>query len=380
MHGTSRYTVAPGIVLRLRIVFLSVAVILAGAMLLGQGQIRQLDRSVAWLTVNSITAFIEATETERGLKNLLLLLQSVDSARHTEDLAILSERVKAQLQMLRAGKAERLVKAPLLSQTRQMIAALDEIEAGTESILSAKSAILRHTENIARLNTVLITANDLTRAFLENLTYETSSSQDLFREQIPKEALVSPILVEQSFTKRLLEANAITAISLDLEAAIGTARGLGNVNDQSELTKLEASLRQKLRSITVLLGQLKDSPFRIGLATEIIKLRDLILEEDGLVNEVERLLESQEILEASILTQIRPIGQISELSGHLTENALKQVVHSQSTLSITTERMITILSLWNAPSEVVHPLGYDYPVFRRTRVWLESERSPKISC
>jgi 3-methyl-2-oxobutanoate hydroxymethyltransferase len=38
------------------------------------------------------------------------------------------------------------------------------------------------------------------------------------------------------------------------------------------------------------------------------------------------------------------------------------------------------LSPWNAPSEVVHPLGYDYPVFRRTRGWLGSERSPRTSC
>ena len=35
---------------------------------------------------------------------------------------------------------------------------------------------------------------------------------------------------------------------------------------------------------------------------------------------------------------------------------------------------------WNAPSEVVHPLGYAYPVFRRTTGWLASERSPKTSC
>lgn len=35
---------------------------------------------------------------------------------------------------------------------------------------------------------------------------------------------------------------------------------------------------------------------------------------------------------------------------------------------------------WNAPTEVVHLLGYDYPVFRRTKRWLESERSPRISC
>jgi hypothetical protein len=35
---------------------------------------------------------------------------------------------------------------------------------------------------------------------------------------------------------------------------------------------------------------------------------------------------------------------------------------------------------WNAPTEVVRLLGYDYPVFRRTEQWLESERNPKISC
>jgi dimethylamine/trimethylamine dehydrogenase len=42
--------------------------------------------------------------------------------------------------------------------------------------------------------------------------------------------------------------------------------------------------------------------------------------------------------------------------------------------------MMAELPHWNAPSEVVHPLGYDYPVFRRTRGWLGSERSPRTSC
>ena len=32
---------------------------------------------------------------------------------------------------------------------------------------------------------------------------------------------------------------------------------------------------------------------------------------------------------------------------------------------------------WSAPTEVVHPLGYDDPTFWRTRRWLESERSRK---
>ena len=35
---------------------------------------------------------------------------------------------------------------------------------------------------------------------------------------------------------------------------------------------------------------------------------------------------------------------------------------------------------WNAPSEVVRPLGYDCPTFRRTKRWLESERNQKILC
>jgi hypothetical protein len=35
---------------------------------------------------------------------------------------------------------------------------------------------------------------------------------------------------------------------------------------------------------------------------------------------------------------------------------------------------------WNAPTEVVHQLGYDCPVFRRTKRWLGNEKSRKISC
>ncbi len=35
---------------------------------------------------------------------------------------------------------------------------------------------------------------------------------------------------------------------------------------------------------------------------------------------------------------------------------------------------------WSAPTEVVHQLGYIYPVFRRTKRWLEGETNPKRSC
>jgi hypothetical protein len=37
-------------------------------------------------------------------------------------------------------------------------------------------------------------------------------------------------------------------------------------------------------------------------------------------------------------------------------------------------------TIWNAPTEVVHQLGYDYPVFRRTKRWQANEKSPKILC
>jgi hypothetical protein len=37
-------------------------------------------------------------------------------------------------------------------------------------------------------------------------------------------------------------------------------------------------------------------------------------------------------------------------------------------------------SRWNAATEVVPQLGYDCPVFRRTKQWLENETSRKISC
>jgi hypothetical protein len=51
----------------------------------------------------------------------------------------------------------------------------------------------------------------------------------------------------------------------------------------------------------------------------------------------------------------------------------------QSTCPIIGERPL-ILVWWNARTEVVHLLGYDYPVFKRTKRRLESERNPGISC
>ena len=47
---------------------------------------------------------------------------------------------------------------------------------------------------------------------------------------------------------------------------------------------------------------------------------------------------------------------------------------------IAAERTCNYVIKWNAPSEVVRPLGYDCPTFRRTKRWLESERNQKILC
>jgi signal transduction histidine kinase len=345
MHGTSHFSVAHGIVLRLRIVFLSVAAILAGALLLGQGQIRQLDRSVAWLTEDSINAVLEATTTERGVKNLLLLLQSIDGIQHPGGLDVLTHRIRNQLAMLRADKRDRQVTTPLLAQTHQMIVALDEIEARLAKILGAKSDILQHEETITRLNTKLMASNENTRTILEDLIYGASSSQAFQATPIPDDALVSPQLKEQSVTKRLLQANAIMAFFLGHEAIIATTRSLENVKEKNDLVRADALLRLKFREITVLLGQFEGSAFRIALAKEILKLRELILEDGGFVSEFDKLLNGQRVLEASIITQIQPIEKITELSKQLTETARILVSKSKEILTITTEKMIWVLSV-----------------------------------
>ncbi len=62
--------------------------------------------------------------------------------------------------------------------------------------------------------------------------------------------------------------------------------------------------------------------------------------------------------------------------------ALRRVRRSRQLVISVVESFaeLWLISRWNAPSEVVHPLGYVYPDFRRTEGCLENERSPKISC
>jgi hypothetical protein len=38
------------------------------------------------------------------------------------------------------------------------------------------------------------------------------------------------------------------------------------------------------------------------------------------------------------------------------------------------------MTLWNAPTEAVHRLGHDCPIFISTQLWLDNERSQKVLC
>jgi len=345
MQEVGYFPIAQRIVPRLRIVFLAVSAILCAAVLVGITQLRALNQSVEHLTATSISTFVQTEDTERSLKQLLLLLQSIGSARSQFELIRLVEDVEQQLGNL-SDEASLLAANVLFpNSAKHMTEAIDEIGAGTAKILEAKRAIFLREANLMTLDSDLNASLDASRRILENMTYEASVLSGLEFQEVRDGPDVSIDQIEQRYNQNLRRAISITSISLELEAVVSTALNLHHVNDKSELSAAETMLRFKMRSVTVLISQLPKSVERTALAKEVVNIRNVLFEDSGVVHDVEMLLERRRDLDAHIIGQIAPIDKISMLSSELTAEARNQVEQSRHDLTKTTDKMTMILVL-----------------------------------
>ncbi|WP_295535379.1 ATP-binding protein [uncultured Thioclava sp.] len=345
MSGQKSFQIAPGIVLRLRIVFLMISIVLFGALGVGFFQVQSLNRSVDLLTLSSIPVFVRAEETERSLKNLLLLLQKIESADQLSELNPLSERLTVRLSILHANTQEFSDGGPSEDVVEKLTEALNKIYLGSAEILETKTSIILHEELLKQRIEKLAVLRKTMRTLLEDLSYETASATNRNYQVDQPDGVVGPNMNEQNFNQELVLAYAIAAITLKFESIIDAALGLSNISDAGELERAEHTLRFKMRGIVVLIGQLQESATRTGMAGEVVKMRDHLFGDTGVVKEVEELLARRAALDVQKVEQFVPAETISVLSNQLTAVAQGQIDAARQNLTAVTERMIVILAI-----------------------------------
>lgn len=339
-----RSFLATGIVPRLRIVFLAIGLALVSAMLVGFTQIKSLNQSVNDLTVSSVSVFVKTEETERRLKNLLLVLGRVESANHLSQLAPLEHRVHSEMSRIRSDTTHLAQSEASQEMIQKMSQALDEIEAGASKILAAKEAMLVRDTNLAALVSALGVSREVTRTILEGMSYEAAAATDREFETRRNGNQLAFGQIEMLYHRNLILANTITELALGLESVIDTAVGLRNALSLDEIGQLEDTLRFKIRNIALQGGQLPDSAERAELATEVSKIRGLLFDETGIVNQVAELRRQGDVLETYSTKQHGPIEYVSTVSNQLTQAARDNLEQARRKLEHTTGRMTLTLA------------------------------------
>lgn len=336
-------TFAPGIVLRLRIVFFAMSVALVCVMLVTFGQMRFLNASIEELTETSFSTFVTTEETERTLKSLLLLLHRVDGVQTLDDLAPLGILAEEQLDIL-GDRTRDMAETHTPGETVfAMQKALTEIDIGTRSILKIQKGIMGHEANIAVLTGALEQSGVEARTYFEEMSYAAAL---VAQNKTANVNIDSPKQLEafvQDYNESLALANTVTTMSLEVEAVIDAVIGLQSFVEIRDLSIPYNNLRHKMRNIAVLTGQLADNETRTNLARVILEMRAILFGDDGVVAEVSQLHSLRDALAQAKQAQFAPIERISGISAEMLAAARAEIDASRQRLEHATQRVITIL-------------------------------------
>jgi len=338
-------SVAPGIVARLRAVFIAISVILLISTVFGLAQLRDFNRSVDKLAVSSVTVFVRTEETERALKKLLLLLQHIDLIEGNVALATLSQKVHTQLVALRTDTAELTNFGLSGAAADRLQTSLDRIEMNAEKMLDAKSTVLQQELALKGALATLETLRSKTRILVETLSHDAAQSNKTVFNTGQTAGKDTYEVLEQRYHQGLLSATSITAIALETEAIIDLALGLTNNITIDDLDALEDSLRFKMRGVVAQISQLGPSQARSDLAIAFVEMRRLLFDPGQIFESIADLEMQRAALDRFIYDQLIPIDELSNLSADLTETARAQIDVSRQDLTQTTFQMIILLVL-----------------------------------
>ncbi len=337
--------ISTGIVPRLRLTFIVVSGILIAQLFIGIALSRSLNRSIDDLTRSAFSTFLITEESERELKNLLLLLQQIDTVKTEQNLPALKTQLDQKLADIRTIVAKIADADVDAEMSTQMSTALQTIEKSASNVALAKRASLSHAVKIQNSSQQLETTARKIRLILDSLAFEaTKDTENAIRTVAEQSSKPSPLLYE-NINKSHALSNTLTTITLQIEAILVKANSFKNLSSLDALDQKEQELRFDLRGVIVLTSQLKQNPQRLELVGALSTLRKLIIANDGLVLEVFANTKQLLNLNQLLVAQNEPMTLISSLSQQLNQQATNRVLKSRNELNVATRNLIIIAAL-----------------------------------
>ena len=341
-----------GIVPRLRFTFFVIAAVLCAQMFIGVWQLRTLNAAVADLTDRAVGTLVLTEASERDLKNVLLLLQRVNTATSSETLDTLQVELVETLQDLHVDIAEMESLVSPDYDVQAMKTAVNRIEQGAAQVTQAQMASARHDQNINRFAAYLDTIHVSTRVILETLSFEAIKRGDETFDRYTNTRQIATPQLYAEISDSLALANTLTSLTLKINATFEKASTLGRLTDSAILQTHRQELQVEMRDLVVLMGQLPDSPTRLELARILQALRSLLFEPKGLIQEVMQRSDQQTNLSMVLRNQNQPIDTISKLLEDLNHRAKSRVATATGDLDTATQSLVLIVTFTTIASLV----------------------------
>ena len=309
---------APSIVSRLRLTFAAITIALVTIGSVAFINLQGLSNAVADLTDSAFTVFVRTEETERDLKNLIILLQQVQRTESADEIAPLAREIHERLDELRVGVevlGDVTEAAPIPDG---MATTLAVIATGADLVLSKKIETLDQHDKLDQFEKSLQEHLAELTLLLERLSFESIAIlQDDF-PQLLEQGGTSLLEIEQAYSQELLISFIITTMTLEFESVLDKVLAMRSLTDRSEIQEAVNFIRFQLRTATTSLTLIEDTEARTQIAKHIVQMKDQILGDEGYAKTVESLTLNDSALDSYIQNQLPPLAQMSALASRLT--------------------------------------------------------------
>lgn len=349
IHGLQKRPPFSGIVARLRLLLVVVALVTITASLTGFSQLREISTTHQALTERALPFLLDTQAVERELSEMIVALDAASAATSTEMLAAVKTDVDQRLEKFRE-KVQNVVRTRGASDlTERITAGLDELDLTAQLLLDRKKQLLRDGRRIDEMQQDLTAIRARARETLRALQYKTTRRIEAqfgpgMASAEPQSSLGHPPIPDL-----FLKVQKLTTLSRDLEAVIDIADRRRNVTEMAALQTIRADLERELQHATAILTELDPSPHRAELTGLFIRLSELLMSNEGMIAiSRDQLVHQKDLLD---LRQER-IGvteeisrQIGELTAHSTATVENRSQHFSDAMRLLSLILVVCLFL-----------------------------------
>ncbi len=331
-----RVHLVPGVVSRLRLVFLTVSAVLVGAALLGYLQINKLNQTSDELTLTSLPVFTGAQEIQRNLTQVVLSLRVLERAETIVDMIPHKRALSRKLEVLEAQVDQFADHKHAPEAAHKMSGALSRIKVRTARIIDLKHQVLLLERDIDTVETLLREHQLATRKILEDLAYDVS---------VQRKPDIDADMPGKDYSRSLRQANAITELTLGVDAFVERALLLRGLSGGQELSRNKKKMQYEARGLSTLISHLTAGPFRLALAQEMLAIRDNVFDDKGVVGLVGELQKLQMEFHSESVIGNEAIESLSQSAENLVGLAGMLVDQATTDLERTANGVIILLML-----------------------------------